>query len=86
MKVQYDKSADVLYVTLRKQDPKQCRFVENENGDVLKIDRLTGHVVGVTIIAFLLRINRGLEVNIPEIRAIPFAEFAKNITGHNTSH
>jgi uncharacterized protein YuzE len=83
MKIQYDKSADVLYVTLEYCAPQQCRFVENENGDVLRIDRTNDRVVGVTVISFLLRIRKGLDVVVPEIGSIPFKEQARQIMGKN---
>ena len=79
MKFQYDNAADVLYVTLEDRPPQQCRFVENENGDVLKVDRTTDELVGVTVISFMLRIKKGLDVVVPEIGAAPFKKQAKRI-------
>lgn len=67
MKFEYDKSADVMYVAVQERDPHQCRFPENENGDVLWVDKLTGETVGVTIISFLSRVQKGYPIDVPEI-------------------
>lgn len=67
MKFDYDKSADVLYVTVADRDPSSCRFPENDNGDVLWVDKSTGETVGVTIIKFLLRVEQGYSIDVPEI-------------------
>ena len=73
MIMSYDKNADVMYVTLEALPPDAYLFVENETGDILKIDRSTRHVVGCTIPFFLRRAKRG-KIIIPEIGAIPFNE------------
>jgi len=79
MTFEYDNSADVLYLTLEDRPPEQCRFVENKHGDVLRIDKNTGEIIGVTIISFLLRIKKGLEISVPEIGPIPFKKQAARI-------
>ncbi len=81
MKFKYDNSADVLYVTLEDRAPNECRFVENDSGDILKIDRMTDEPVGVTIVSFLLRTKKGLDVRVPEIEidAASFKKQAKRI-------
>lgn len=79
MRFEYDKSADVLYVTLDDRPPERCRFFENKNGDVVKVDAETDEVVGATIISFLLRIKKGIDVDVPEIGPCPFKKQAKQI-------
>lgn len=75
MTLSYDKSADVLYVTFEALPRDSYIFVENEQGDVLKLDRINNRVVGCTVPFFVARIKRGNLV-IPEIGAVPFNEIA----------
>lgn len=78
MIMSYDKNADVMYVTFEALPPDAYLFVENETGDILKIDRSTRHVVGCTIPFFLRRAKRG-KIIIPEIGAVPFNEIADEL-------
>jgi hypothetical protein len=78
MTLSYDKSADVLYVTFEALPPEAYVFVENESGDVLKVDRVSRHVVGCTIPFFLARAKRG-KVDVPEIGAVPFNQIAEEL-------
>ena len=75
MTLSYDKNADVLYVTFEALPAHAYAFVENEAGDVLKVDRRNRRVVGCTIPFFLERAKTG-KVTIPEIGAVPFNEIA----------
>lgn len=63
----YDKRADVLYVAFETPSPgTYVSYVENEAGDVLRLDLTSKRVVGVTIMAFSERATRD-PVIIPEI-------------------
>jgi uncharacterized protein YuzE len=74
----YDKAADVLYVTFEALPPTAYLVVENQSGDVLKIDRKTHRVVGCTIPFFAKRARRG-KIIIPEIGAVPFNDIAEEL-------
>jgi hypothetical protein len=50
----YDADADVLYVTFT-EGVKPQSYYENENGDIVRVDKLTGTIVGCTIPFFLKR-------------------------------
>ena len=76
MTLSYDKHADVLYVTFEAAPPDTYIFIENELGDVLKVDRTTRRVVGCTIPGFLARAKQG-KVSVPEIGAVPFNDIAE---------
>ncbi len=78
MTFSYDKSADVLYVTFEALPPEAYIFVENESGDVLKVDRVSRRVVGCTIPFFVARAKRG-KIEVPEIGAVPFNKIAENL-------
>jgi hypothetical protein len=71
MTMSYDKNADVLYVTFEPVAPGSYVFVENEAGDVLKLDRATRRVVGCTVLFFAARAKKG-RIEIPEIGAGAF--------------
>jgi uncharacterized protein YuzE len=85
MRIEYDKAGDVLYLTLEECAPDACIFRENGNGDVLRISRDTGEIVGVTIIAFLLRIEKGYEIEVSEIGAVPFKKLASRFAGRRSA-
>jgi uncharacterized protein YuzE len=78
MTLSYDKNADVLYVTFEAVDPSSYQFVENEAGDVLKIDRVSSRVVGCTIPFFAARARKG-KIIIPEIGGVPFNALAEDL-------
>ena len=78
MTLSYDKSADVLYVTFEPAPLGSYIYFENENGDVLRLDRNTKQVVGCTILAFAARCAKG-RVTIPEIGPVPFNEIAEDL-------
>jgi hypothetical protein len=75
MTLSYDKLADVLYVTFEALPPEAYLYVENANGDILRLDRHSRRVVGCTIPAFAERAAKG-RVTIPEIGPVPFNELA----------
>lgn len=78
MNVSYDRDADVLYVTFEVLPSSAYMFVENESGDLLKIDKSTHRVVGCTIPFFAARTKRG-KIVIPEIGAVPFNDVANEL-------
>ena len=78
MVISYDKKADVLYVMFEALPPDAYLFVENEAGDILKIDRKTHRVIGCTIPFFAGRAKQG-RIVIPEIGAVPFNEIAEEL-------
>lgn len=65
MKIDYDKNADVLYIEFRKALGK-CEYVENKQGQIVRLDISTGEPVGCTIPLFLRRAEGG-EIEIPEV-------------------
>jgi len=78
MTLSYDKKADVLYVAFEPAVPGTYIYVENENGDILKLDRNTKQVVGCTIPFFATRAAGG-PVVVPEVGPVPFNEVAEEI-------
>ena len=78
MTLSYDKLADVLYVTFETLPSDAYIYVENEAGDVLRLDRISKRVVGCTILAFAERAAQG-KVMIPEIGPVPFNELAEGL-------
>jgi uncharacterized protein YuzE len=65
MTFDYDKRADVLYVTLRTV-ASPCRYIENEEGVIFRVELESKEIVGVTI-PFFSRLMRSGKVSIPEI-------------------
>jgi uncharacterized protein YuzE len=80
MTFSYDRHADVLYIMFEEIPPSAYIFVENEYGDVLKLDRVSRRVVGCTIPCFIARTRQG-KISIPEIGAVPFNEIAGELVG-----
>jgi uncharacterized protein YuzE len=78
MTLSYDKAADVLYITFEPAQPGSYIYVENDDGDVLRMDRNTKQVVGCTIMAFAARCARGRLV-IPEVGPVPFNQIAETL-------
>ena len=71
MKLDYDRSADVLYVTFSNGTGK-CEYLENSRGHIIKIDSATSEIVGCTIPMFSRRVAEG-ELEIPEIGPVRLA-------------
>jgi hypothetical protein len=78
MTLSYDQSADVLYVTFERLPQQNCIYVENEQGDVLRLDKYTKRVVGCTIPFFSERAAKG-KVTVPEIGEVPFNRYAEGL-------
>jgi uncharacterized protein YuzE len=72
----YDKEADVLYITFERLPDKAYIYVENESGDILRLNKQGGHVVGCTIPFFCKRVAEN-RLNVPEIGPVPFNDLAK---------
>jgi uncharacterized protein YuzE len=77
MTFSYDGDADVLYVTFERL-ARPAQYVENENGDILRIDEESGKIVGVTILFFLRRAKQGV-VSVPEVGVVPFNQIASDL-------
>ena len=80
MKASYDKEADVLYITFEQASPEEYLYVENKQGDVLRLNKKSGHVVGCTIPYFSKRAAKH-KLHIPEIGHVPFNKLAKSLLG-----
>lgn len=78
MTFSYDKAADVLYVTFDTVPARSYVYIENATGDILRLDKNSGRVIGVTIPAFAERCARG-RVVIPEVGSVPFNELAAEL-------
>jgi uncharacterized protein YuzE len=74
--VSYDKDADVLYITFERLPDNAYVYVENESGDILRLNKQGGRVVGCTIPFFCKRAAQN-NLNIPEIGPVPFNELVK---------
>jgi uncharacterized protein YuzE len=75
MTLSYDKAADVLYVTFEHVQAGSYVYTENQNGDILKLDRESGRVIGVTLPFFSKRSKSG-KVVVPEVGPVPFNDAA----------
>jgi uncharacterized protein YuzE len=78
MTLSYDKRADVLYVSFERLTGQPYVYVENENGDVLRLDKKSRRVVGCTIPFFSKRAMKR-KVTVPEVGRVPFNELAKEL-------
>lgn len=78
MTLSYDKDADVLYVTFKYLPNGSAIYIENESGDILRLDKVSKEVVGCTIPAFSRRAAKG-PIIIPEIGSVPFNELAAHL-------
>lgn len=76
MTLSYDRDADVLYITFERLSNRSCVYVENDSGDILRLDKRDGQIVGCTIPFFLKRAAKG-KFEIPEISSVPFNDLAK---------
>jgi uncharacterized protein YuzE len=66
MRIRYSKDVDMLYVSL--VAPKgRVATVENSNGDLIRIDTVTGGIIGVNVQLFMYRIGKGESIEIPEV-------------------
>ncbi len=78
MSLSHDMSADVLYITFEALPPDDYIYVENESGDVLRLDRLSHRIVGCTLPFFSKRASDG-KINVAEIGGIPFNQIAEEL-------
>jgi len=78
MTFSYDMPADVMYVTFERLPNQAYIYVENESGDILRLDRTTQRVVGITIPYFLERLKNN-KLEIPEIGTVPFNNIAEEL-------
>jgi uncharacterized protein YuzE len=78
MTFSYDKDADVLYVTFERLPEQAYIYVENASGDVLRLDKETRRVVGVTIPFFMKRAAHQ-KVSVPEVSWVPFNDLAAEL-------
>lgn len=65
MTISYDHDADVLYITFRQAS--DAFYLENAQGDVIRMDRSTGEVLSCTVIGFQRRTEEGEQVSIPQV-------------------
>jgi uncharacterized protein YuzE len=84
MKVSYDETVDVLYVTFQ-PIPPSVTYLENKNGDIIRFDSVSGAVVGVTIPCFLERAEIE-DVVIEEIGSVPFNAALRQLVMERTRH
>jgi uncharacterized protein YuzE len=70
MTFSYDNDADVLYVTFEDYTGR-ATYLENSNGDILRVHPESGKIIGCTILFFMKRAENG-NISIPEIGVIPF--------------
>jgi uncharacterized protein YuzE len=75
MTLSYDKIADVLYITFEQVSGESYLYVENDSGDILRVDKDSQKVVGVTLPFFLARAKKG-KITIPEVGLVPFNDQA----------
>lgn len=78
MTLSYDKEADVLYVAFDRLPGAPYLYVENANGDVLRLDKESKRVVGCTILFFSKRAV-GDKVNVPEVGEVKFSPSAEEL-------
>ena len=71
MTIDYDKSADVLYLTFAAAQGK-VRYVDNGKGCVLRIDSENERVVGCTVLNFMDRMTKGEGLTVPEVQTVAF--------------
>jgi uncharacterized protein YuzE len=78
MTFSYDKAADVLYVTFERLPDQSYIYVENANGDILRLDKGTRRVFGVTIPFFAKRSQKA-PISVPEIGPVPFNDHSQEL-------
>lgn len=79
MKVNYDSSADVLYLTFADSD-EECDYVETADGNVLRVGIKSGRIFGCTVLWFTKKIEKHHQIIIPGIGALPTVEQFKKLT------
>jgi uncharacterized protein YuzE len=71
MNISYDSDADVLYLSFETTRGEPSSYVENGQGDILRLCLKSKQIRGVTI-PFLTRRARTEVLKIPEIGVVPF--------------
>lgn len=66
----YDKDSDVLYAYIEK--PRPAATIEPSSGIVIRYDPQIKKVVGLTILDYMKRINRGIFGKIPYFEDVIF--------------
>ena len=64
LNIEYDSSADVLYISFGKPKPAVC--VEVNEGDLVRFDVYTDKIVGITIIDFKKKYMKSRRSNIKD--------------------
>jgi len=70
MILDYDDEADVMYIVFEETEAP-CSYAENQNGDLLRIDKKSMRVVGCTVPFFSARVKEKGHVDIPGIGGVP---------------
>ena len=78
MRIAYRKEVDMLTVSLVPPTGRVAS-VENENGDLLRVDTLTDRIIGVNVQLFMHRIKGGERIEIPQIGFSVSAETLRNL-------
>jgi hypothetical protein len=82
MTFSYDEDDDVLNVTFD-LECKNARYVETENGDIIRFSRETNQIVGVTVPFFAYRSHAGERIEIPEIGVVAFSYVMGELINHS---
>jgi hypothetical protein len=78
MRITYRKEVDMLVVSLVPPTGRVAS-VENENGDLLRVDTVTDSIIGVNIQLFMRRVKHGERIEVPEIGFSVSAESLRNL-------
>jgi uncharacterized protein YuzE len=83
MQISYDKHADVMYVWFASTPPPYTN-IENKNGDVVRISKTDGKVVGLIILFAMQRLKSGRPLDIPEVGGVPLNDAVLSLTRHQS--
>ena len=85
MTLDYDQSADVLYITFATSKAR-AKYVTTNLGQILRINQRTGKVLSCTIPMFSRRASEG-EVAVPEVGlTLPTRQLGALLGGKQFSH
>ena len=79
MKVNYDRRADVLYLTFA-DSSEECDYVETSDGTVLRVGIRSGDIYSCTIMWFTKKMEKQQQIVIPGIGALPTATQIKSLS------
>lgn len=65
----YDDLTDVLYLGFG-ETHEPVAYLETDSGDLLRVERGSGRILGCTIIAFKWRLGRCGKVEVPELASV----------------